>query len=256
MPVRLPSVDRALDVLEVLAASSEGLTVSEVSRTIRTPKSTTHYLIYTLLVRGYIQRNSDGRRYSLGLRSSELAQRGNTEQLRRVTRPDLRRVSERLGLTAIIGVLKGPQVVVIETADPSGKGIGGQWIGRHVDAHSSSIGKVLIAELSDLEIEALFRERPLARFTNKTVCCLQDLKAHLAKVRHNGFAVNDEEHIVGVRAVAAPIVNHVGRVIASIGVNGSHTEMPRSELLNVAKEVVAAAREVSRKLLDPIPLEV
>jgi len=255
MAVRLPSVDRALDLLEVLAGSTEGLTVSEVSRTIRIPKSTTHYLMYTLLVRGYIQRNFDGRRYSLGLRSFELANRSDTEQLRAVTRLDLRRIAERLRLTAITAVLKGAEAVVIENAEPSGSEMGGQWIGRHVDVHCTSLGKALIAHLSGLEIEALFRERPLARFTPNTICSLKVLRAQLERVRVDGFAINDEEHIIGVRGIAAPIVNHVGRVVASIGVNGSRAQVSREQIPSTAKEVISAAREISRKFLDPLPVE-
>lgn len=253
MSVRLPAVDRALDLLEVLASSREGLTVAEASRTIRAPKSTTHYLIYTLLLRGYVQRNIDGRRYSLGLRSSELASRTDTEQLRHASRSDLIGIAARTGLTAITAVLKGAEVVVIETAEPSGGAVGGQWVGRHVDVHCTSLGKALIAYLSDPELEAMFRERPLARFTHNTICSVGALKAHLARIRINGFAVNDEEHITGVRGVAAPIFNHIGRVIASVGVNGPNTTMKRSEVLSAAKEVVSAAREISRKLLEPLP---
>jgi DNA-binding IclR family transcriptional regulator len=161
-----------------------------------------------------------------------------------------------LNLTAITAVLKGPEVVVIETAEPGATWAGGQWVGRHVDAHCTSLGKALIAYLSDAELEAMFRCRPLARFTRNTICSIEALKAHLVRVRTDGFAVNDEEHITGVRGVAAPIVNHVGKVIAAIGVNGSQTEMPRSQLLTAAKEVVFAAREISRRLLDPLPLEI
>src|SRR5580698_9056125 len=69
---RLPAVDRALSLLELLANSQQGLTLSELSRKLNIPKSTTHYLIYTLATRGYVQRGTDGRHFLLGVRFADV----------------------------------------------------------------------------------------------------------------------------------------------------------------------------------------
>lgn len=252
--IRSPAVDRALHLLELLACSNQGLTVSEVSRNLHIPKSSAHYLIYTLAVRGYAQRNLNGRSYSLGPRTSELSSASNAEgQLRAITVPELRRVARSLSLTANATVLNGAEALIIEKADAPGIDEGGQWHGRHVDLHCTAHGKVLIAHLSDVELDALFYDRPLAKFTRNTICSVGCLKEHLSQVRDNGFAINDQEHILGVVGIAAPIFNHLQRVVAAIGVVGTLPRMRRVRWPHIAKEVVRASVEVSRRLLESLP---
>ena len=98
---------------------------------------------------------------------------------------------------------------------------GGAWVGRHLDLHCTAQGKALIANLPDEELDQLLAGRELAHFTHKTIVSLAALKAHLAEVRANGFSMNDEEHVYRVRAVAAPVVDSWGMVIAAISVRGS-----------------------------------
>ena len=99
--------------------------------------------------------------------------------------------------------------------------VGVRGVGRHLDLHCTAQGKALIASLGDEELEKLLAGRELAQFTPRTIRSLSALKAHLAEVRTNGFAVNDQEHVHGVRAVAAPVVDSPGAVIAAISVRGS-----------------------------------
>jgi DNA-binding IclR family transcriptional regulator len=85
---------------------------------------------------------------------------------------------------------------------------------------------------------------------------LKRLRVHLARVRADGYAVNNEEHISGVRGVAAPIFNHVGKVVASVGVCGSTVELPQKRVPKLGKELLSLAAALSRKFVGGIPLEV
>src|SRR5579862_480313 len=97
---RLPAVDRAMSLFELLANSQKGLTISELSRKLAIPKSTAHYLIHTLVTRGYVQRGTDGRHYLLGLRFADVASTTFAEQgLRSLAMPYLRQMVARLNLT-------------------------------------------------------------------------------------------------------------------------------------------------------------
>jgi DNA-binding IclR family transcriptional regulator len=246
---RLPAVDRAMSLFELLANSQQGLTLSELSRKLSIPKSTTHYLIHTLVTRGYVQRGVDGRHYLLGLRFADVASASPAElHLRTLTMPYLRQIASRLNLTATATVQRGAEAVIIAKVESYQDSGGGAWIGRHLDLHCTAQGKALISTLSDDKLDKLFGGRDMARFTSKTISSLTALKAHLALVRANGFAVNDEEQVPGVRAVAVPIMDAIGSVVASVSVRGSTGQIPSPRLTILGREMVFFSREMSQNL--------
>src|SRR5580700_2274268 len=110
---RLPSVDRAMNLLELLASSRGGLTLSELSRKLSIPKSTTYYLVYTLVTRGYVQRTGSGH-YSLGFRFADVASASTAGlSLDMLAKPHLRQIAARLNLTAMLAVLGRAEAVII-----------------------------------------------------------------------------------------------------------------------------------------------
>jgi DNA-binding IclR family transcriptional regulator len=246
---RLPAVDRAMSLFELLAESQSGMTLSQLSRKLDIPKSTAHYLLHTLHTRGYVQRSSDGRQYSLGLRFADVARGDNAElSLRTFAIPYLRQIVARLDLTATLAVRRSAEAVLVARVESHHDAGGGAWVGRHVDLHCTAQGKALIVDLSDEQLGKLFAGRELARFTTKTICSLSALKAHLVEVRAKGFAVNDEEMVSGVRAVAAPVVDSLGTVIASVTVRGTTRLIPTHLIAQLGREMILVAREMSQRM--------
>jgi DNA-binding IclR family transcriptional regulator len=246
---RLPAVDRAMSLFELLAECQTGLTLSQLSRKLDIPKSTAHYLLHTLCTRGYVQRSSDGRHYSLGLRFADVARGDNAElSLRTLAVPYLRQIVARLDLTATLAVRRSAEAVLVARVESRHDAGGGAWVGRHVDLHCTAQGKALIVNLSDEELSKLFAGRELARFTTKTICTVSALKAHLVEVRARGFAVNDEEMVSGVRAVAAPVVDSLGAVIASVTVRGTTRLIPTHLIAKLGQEMILVAREMSQRM--------
>jgi DNA-binding IclR family transcriptional regulator len=249
MGPRLPAVDRALSLLELLSHSQTGLTLSELSRRLRIPKSTAHYLIHTLATRGYIQHTSDSRHYSLGLRLSDIADSSRARShLSSVVMPYLREAAQRLNLTAIATVLLGAEgVIIAKIGSPNDPG-GGAWVGRHIDLHCTAQGKALIAQLPESRLLELFRGRDLAQFTSRTISSFSALKMHLAAVREQGFAVNNEEQVLGVRAVAAPVSDACGTVVAAVTVRGSVHDIPSYRIDQLGAEMIRIADDVTREI--------
>ncbi len=242
---RLPAVDRAMSMLELLATTRDGFTLSELSRKLQIPKSTTHYLIHTLATRGYVQRTSN-KRHSLGLRFADLANASTAElNLSAIASPTLRRVAARSNLTATLSILRGAEAVIICRARSFDDAAGGAWVGHHLDLHCTAQGKALIADLSEEQLNKLFVRCEFAQYTSKTIHSLTSLKKHLTEIRANGFAVNDEEQVVGVRAVAAPVVDPDGNVIACISVRGSTEQITTFRFPQLGREMIRAARELS-----------
>jgi DNA-binding IclR family transcriptional regulator len=250
---RVPSVDRALDVLELLAGSARGLTLSDISRTLQIPRSSAHYLIQSLLCRGYLARSPAGREYVLGLRVANLTPLTPAQsELRAVCSPYLTSLAKELGLTAQVGVLGRVEAVVIDRADSLADVRFDSWVGRHFDLHCTALGKALIAHLSDAQVERLFQGRGLPRHNRNTLCSLTDVKAHLADVRTRGYAIDNEEHELGVRCIAAPIFNNLRSVVAAVCVFSSVTKLPEWHIPIVGRRVVSAASDISRYLREPL----
>ena len=246
---RLPAVDRAMSLFELLAESHAGLTLSQVSRKLDIPKSTAHYLLHTLQTRGYVQRSIDGRQYSLGIRFGDVARGDNAEVgLRSVAIPYLRQIVARLDLTATLAVRRSAEAAIIARVESRHDEGGGAWVGRHIDLHCTAQGKALIANLSDEELNKLFSNRELARFTSKTICSLSSLKVHVQEVRARGYSVNDEEMVCGIRAVAAPIVDSSRAVVASVTVRGTTRLIPTHLIAPLGQEMIVVSREISQQI--------
>jgi DNA-binding IclR family transcriptional regulator len=245
-PFRLPAVDRAMRLFELLAITPDGLTLSELSRKLEIPKSTTHYLVYTLFTRGYLQRTNNAR-HVLGPRFADLTSASACIEVKlsKLATPTLRQIAAGFNLTATMSVLRGAEAVIINRAKSFRDAGGGAWVGRHLDVHCTAQGKALIASLPEEALNTLIGSRELARYTPKTISSLPELKVHLSGIRTTGFATNDEEQVLGIRGVAAPVVDAMGNVVACISVRGSTTDINASRLLELGREMIRGARYLS-----------
>lgn len=251
---RLPAVDRTLSLFELLSSSRKGLTLSELSRKLSIPISTTHYLISTLATRGYIHYCSDGRHYSLGIRLSDITDSSGAKcDLASLAMPFLREAGLRLNLATIVAVLQGAQCLIIgKTSCPNDQGRD-LWDGRRIDVHCTALGKALIAHLPEDKLLELFRGRELTLFTPRTIPSFAVLCAQLTEVRRRGFAVNDDEHVPGTRAVAAPLFDINGAVVASVAIRGKTRDIPARNLEKLGLEIAQIADLISRELCGNRP---
>lgn len=247
----VPSVDRALKLLDLLGSAATGLSLSMISRRLGIPKSSAYYLVTTLAKRNLVQRNADRRVYSLGGCAPALGTNAHIgPDLKGVCSPHLQFLSKRLGMTAQVGVLEGAEARIVDRSELAEFRLD-SWVGRHFDLHCTAIGKSLISELDGAELDNLFRSRGFPKHNDHTLSSLEALKLQLTETRRRGFSLDDEEHELGVRCVASPIFNYAGGVIGAICVFSSTRRFLRQEMPNVGLEVAATAREVSRSLNNP-----
>lgn len=245
---RVPAVLRGLQILELLAGPKKRWTTSEVSRKLKIPKSTTSYLLHTLLTRGYLVREEDGI-YRLGMKLLALggqALRGI--ELREVALPNLRRLTAETQTTAHLAVLEGTEAVYIERVPSPGFIQMDTWVGRRMPLHSTSVGKVLLAFLPPAEADALFQSIGLPRFTPRTIVTLSRLKQELQRIRESGVAVDNEENTPGVRCIAAPIFGTNGRVLAALSLTGPVQHITEDRVGKIVEKVKDAARQLTQAL--------
>jgi DNA-binding IclR family transcriptional regulator len=265
------SLERALVLLRLVEQAPGGLTNAEISRQLRIPKSTCSYIAKRLEREGYLIRESASGRYRIGLATVALAHGALREiGIRSVAEPALYKLTGETGLSAGIGVLErgrvlmvdrveGPRFVneAVEMASAASVRSSGRTspyrvreqrdIGRELLLHSTALGKVLLAHLSRDEVLSLIGEFGLPRATAKTIISRTKLLTELDLVRVQGFATSDEEAVIGIRALAAPISDAGGAVRAAVSVNGPPAEPVWNDLDHLVKLVQDAARDISKR---------
>jgi DNA-binding IclR family transcriptional regulator len=245
----VPSTVRAMNVLEFLAQSRRGASLSEISRNLALPKSSTYLLLKTLEREGYLRKNVQSGNYNFGPRLVTLS-RNVLEHLdlREVARPILTKLMRQTGIIVHLAVLEGNEAVLIDRVEPPGSSAGADWVGRRLDVNCTGVGKALAAFLPDGQFEEVITAKRFARHNDNTIVTRGGLKRELAKVREQGYALDDEEDEIGVRCVGVPILESGQRVIAAISFAGSTEQVPLDRVRTLACALKEAASEVSLRL--------
>lgn len=249
----VPSVSRAMKILELLAQSQRGLTLSDISRRLGLPKSSTHVLIKTLEHIGYLKSSKLTGKFCFGLKLVSLSKMAlENLDLREQARPFLQDLMLRSSLTVHLAILEGAEAVIIEKVEAPGMLRIATWVGRRLDANSSGVGKALLAFSEEELSSPRFRSRPMARNNRNTISSPERLARELKKVRELGYAFEDEEGEIGFRCIGAPICDAAKRAVASISIAGTTSQIPNERVPKLAVMVKATAKQISAQLgLDP-----
>lgn len=246
------AVTKTLQVLERVAAESGRLGVRELARELGFGKSTTSRILQALERRGYVRFDEEESAYVLGAKILYLAgEHFRNLELRKVAGPYLREALEATGETVFLGMLDGNDVVILDRFDSPSPLRMVTELGTREPAHGTALGKVLLAcGESGPSLDHL-RKQDLRRFTSQTITDLEQLRKEIDKVREQGYAVDNEEHIEGVRCIAAPIRDAFGRVIAAVSVAGPTLRITTRRIDSVCATVQETARAVSGALGSP-----
>ena len=240
------SVDRALSILEVLARTGEG-GVTEIAAELGVHKSTAFRLVATLEAHRLVEQTGDRGRYRLGVGVLRLAG-ATTARLDLVqeARPICRQLAAETGETVNVAVLSDGSALYLDQVAGSSALQPHNWVGQHIPLHATSNGKVLLSGLDDHELDAALGT--LSTYTEHTITRRPKLREELARVREQGHALAIDELEVGLTAVAAPVRNAHGDVVASMSVSGPSFRLNADRLDHVVALTVAAAAEVSHRL--------
>ncbi len=197
------SVERALDLLEILAEVGGDAGLSELSEQSGLPLPTIHRLMRTLVARGYARR-LPSRRYALGARMMGLGEAAG-RQLGAGARRHLARVARELGETANLAMLDGEMAVYVAQAASSHSMRMFTEVGRRVHLHSTGVGKALLGELPDAAVRDIALRTGLAPATDRTITDVEALVAAMVEIREHGYAVDDGEQEIGVRCFAVVV---------------------------------------------------
>lgn len=242
------SVSRAVAILEALSESPFELGVTELGRRLGVHKATASRLVATLAERGLVERSPANDKYRLGFGIVRLAAVATSGlDLVRQARPVLEGLAERTQETVNLAVLDRDRVVHIDQITAPRLVVNVNWVGMPTPLHCTSSGKVLLAHLPEPHRARLLRGR-LERLTPHTIVDRDLLRAQLLEADVRGYAYTVEELEVGLNAVAAPVRDSTGRVVAAVSVSGPGYRMTRSRVPEFARQVRGAGAEISRRL--------
>jgi DNA-binding IclR family transcriptional regulator len=242
----VPSVKRALDILELLAQSRRGLTLSAISRKLGLPKSSVHLLVKTLEATGYLRMNRLSGNYHFGLKIVTLSYTAlENLELRELARPFLQDLMLRTGLTIHMAILEQAEAVIIEKVEAPGMLRLATWVGRRLDANSSGVGKALLAFAPESTTGQRYTAMPMVKHNRNTITSPEKLNRELSKVRELGFAFEDQEGEIGFRCIGVPIYGSANGVIAAISVAGTTCQIPTERVRKLAAMVRSTALEIS-----------
>lgn len=216
------AVERAVAILEYLDSSRRGLNISELSRRLGIPKSSTHVIILTLERLGYVQKRADSLQYTLGLKAYGLGQglvRGLS--IAEMAIPHMRALAEHLRLPAHLAIPDGDQGVCIQKADSPGLIKFDTYVGRRMDLHCTAIGKILLAWGPPSLLERLLAKPHYIRHTHNTITSPAALLREIQLVRRRRWAMDNEEEEIGVRCLAVPVFEDPGRFVAGLSITGT-----------------------------------
>ena len=240
------SVDRAVTILEFLAQHGTA-GVTQLAASLGVHKSTASRLVSALEQRSLVEQVEDRGKYRLGVGILRLAG-ATTARLDLVqeSRPVCRRLASATGETVNLAVLSGGAALYIDQVAGATTLSSYNWVGQHVPIHATSNGKTLVSELHEPELSRALGE--LTAYTPSTVTDRAALDRDLARVRERGYAVAADELDVGLTAIAAPVRDAHGEVVASVSVSGPTFRFTESRIGQILPDLRAAAEDISAAL--------
>jgi DNA-binding IclR family transcriptional regulator len=245
----VPSIERAVSVLECLGQSKRGFSISEIGRRLSIPKSSAHLILTTLERRGFLQKNTQTGRYHFGLQLISLSRSAlENLDLREEAKPFLLYLMQETALTVHMAVLERDEAVIIEKIEAPGFLRLASWIGRRLDLNCTGVGKVLLAFLPDDELNNLLKTAVFARHNSRTIISKNALRRELLLVKQSGYALDDEEDEPGLRCIGAPVFDETEKLVAAISVAGTTIQIAIDRVPMLARQVMRVARGISSRL--------
>jgi IclR family transcriptional regulator, KDG regulon repressor len=239
------AVERAMQILSSFDGQDAELGVSEIAQVTGLHKATTHRILMTLCNGGFLERTADGEKFRLGLELVELGLRAlQGLDFRRAAFPYMQQLVERFQEVCTLSIFDRGQVLYVEVVHSERSLTIAARVGRHLPAHCTASGKVLLAFLPPQVAEPVLNA-PLAVYTEKTITLPARLREELEVVRQRGYALADEEFEVGIWAISAPIRDIDGNVIAAMSIPFPTNRLRRERIPEIAQALLDAANAVS-----------
>jgi len=241
-------VSKVIQILELLDQSHSGLLLREIVNTTRINKSTAYRFLSHLESEGYVFRDSDGY-YMVGPKLAKLGSGANYQAtLCRASAGVLEQLRTETGETVNLAILDGSEILYLSVFESQHTFRMASEVGRRRPLYCTALGKALLAYLSPEQQRKIISATRFDRFTPHTICSAEELGKDLHKIHRRGFALDDEETVVGARCIAVPIVNRDHKVIGRISVSGPVVRLTKRQVPEIAALLRAGAEAIAKRL--------
>jgi IclR family pca regulon transcriptional regulator len=247
------SLKRGLDILEYFTPERPELGIAEMADSLRMSRPTTHRYVSTLVALGFLEQGPS-RKYRLGLRVTDLGMSAlNSMGLREHSHSPLKKLCQQAGYTASLAVLYGVEILYVDRVRSFRQGQNeidhNIRLASQLPAYCTSMGKVLLAGLSEPDQRELIGRMRLARSGPHTITSKKALREELKRVHDDGIAVNNEELAAGSISIAAPIHARNRQVVAAVGLAANTSTITPEEMVErLSPYLLAAAENISARL--------
>ena len=242
------AISRAFALLNVFRDEGGDLGVVQLADRLGLTLSTAHRIARALVLEGYLAQDEGRERYRLGPQSLLLGQAAQKAMGIQVARPVMQRLADNTHESVNLGLLDGDHAIVIQRIESSQPLRFSVDVGTRIELHATSMGKSLLAFNDDLRGYVDSLDEDLVRLTSKTHPTKSSLQADLDQIRSRGWSTDDEESMIGVRCVAAPVLDSSGQARAAVAIQAPAVRMPDSRFGELGPEVRRAADELASLL--------
>ncbi len=251
---QVQSLVRALAIVNRLAAADEGVTLTEVAQQVGLSPSTAHRLLTTLEQERYVHFDAERRLWSVGVQAFVAGSAFlKTRSLTATARPHMRALMEESEETVNLAVEDQAEAIYLSQVECRQMMRAFARPGGRVPLHCSSVGKALLSAMPDSDLAKILHRQGLSRITLKTIITTTALRGDLARSRERGYAIDDEEHAVGLRCIAAVVFNETADPVAAVSLSGPMARIPDERIPLLGDLVRRKADAITAQLGGELP---
>lgn len=244
---QIESVIRALEILELLASNGGTGRITDIAREMGCSKNTTFRLLQTLQARGFV-RQADDSSYELTFKLLKLGESVlRTTEIPDVARSYLQSLTQTLGETSTLAFLDGDEIIYIDRVHGNMPHITSYTIGSRAKARNTALGKAILAYSPTTVVEDILKQGLKAN-TAYTITDPDQFRAELEHIAQGNCAIDNQENVLGIRCVAAPIFDRKGKVVAALSISGLAVRLTDDRLDEFSTHVMNTARAISQRL--------
>jgi IclR family acetate operon transcriptional repressor len=244
---QVQSLVRAMALMNCLAdAVDGGSTLTELSEQVGLPSSTAHRLLTTLEQERYVRFDPEGRLWAVGVQAFITGSTfTKSRSLVAIARPHMRSLMEEGGETVNLAVQDDGMAVYLAQVECRQMMRAFARPGSRVPLHCSAVGKAILSAVPDKALSKILHQRGMPRLTVKTITTPSALRAELEHIRVAGHAIDDEEHAIGLRCIAAPVFDETGDVVAAVSASGPMARIVDERVAQLGALVLGASQAIS-----------
>jgi IclR family KDG regulon transcriptional repressor len=247
-----PSVKKAFRILYAISDASNGLGISDLSKKLKIGKSTVHGITSALEQMGVLVRDPIHKKYNIGYTLLELRKKAYGKmELRDLARIPMEKLMEKIGETVFLGILNGDHVTILEMVESHNEMKITSPPGTRLPIIAGATGKVFLAQFEEKKIKEIIQKMGLVRFTSKSIVDQKKFFKEIEEAKNKGYAMDDEEYMLGVKAIAAPIQTS-SPPLAAIWVVGFTSSLDDQKIEKVISEIRKTAQEIGHSLKDHV----